>query len=400
MRWWLVRDWCHLSTSWWSRMPSSKGFSTLSLAWCRPTITITLSGTHSNALHWSGGRRFPMSLGAVAPTDAKSRAESVTPRRYQQWPTLTYKLWEWSSLEHGLESWDNGARVHFWMFSCFSLLFSSSLDLGTVQIVSTWVFSTSQWMWSFPVRRIRRKLSIELYQSGPGLVNWSEYVRSLKVPCFLRCTRVQFMQPRRSAHKERDNVMARCDSGQVKAILYSQLALWLSSLEIILPVPQLTLSRVHVGNRISWFTIRMPTGPNTGVRALTDHWKLVSYSIYFISIVYSIQGHSPCACFWHLPNSEYECYARRLWTINCQQINYLYHPSSWPISDDLMPGMHHSDVHSHRIAIRFRPPATPHVSVINDCVFHRTPTALTEPRTLWQRCTPLALLSPRAALHC
>jgi hypothetical protein len=32
-------------------------------------------------------------------------------------------------------------RDHFWMFSCFSLLFSS-LDLGPVQMASAWVFTT------------------------------------------------------------------------------------------------------------------------------------------------------------------------------------------------------------------------------------------------------------------
>jgi len=45
----------------------------------------------------------------------------------------------------------------------FSLLFFSSFDLGPVQMASARVFTTSQWMWSFPVRQIRRKLAMELY---------------------------------------------------------------------------------------------------------------------------------------------------------------------------------------------------------------------------------------------
>ena len=71
------------------------------------------------------------------------------------------------------------------MFSCFSLLFFSSLDLGPVQMASARVFTTSQWMWSFPVRGIRRKVAIELYQSVAGLMISYEYVRDRNVQCFL-----------------------------------------------------------------------------------------------------------------------------------------------------------------------------------------------------------------------
>jgi hypothetical protein len=72
-----------------------------------------------------------------------------------------------------------------WMFSCFSLLFFSSLDLGPVQMASARVFTTSQWMWSFPVRRIRRKVALELYQSVVGHMISYEYVRSINVYYFL-----------------------------------------------------------------------------------------------------------------------------------------------------------------------------------------------------------------------
>jgi len=59
------------------------------------------------------------------------------------------------------------------------------------------------------------------------------------------------------------------DCGRVPAILYSRLATRLRTLAIILPIHQLTITRVHVSNRIHIFTKPMPTRPNTGVGALT-----------------------------------------------------------------------------------------------------------------------------------
>jgi len=56
------------------------------------------------------------------------------------------------------------------MISFFSLLFFSSLELGPVQMVSAEVFTTCQSRWSFPVRRIRQKVAIELYGSVVGLM--------------------------------------------------------------------------------------------------------------------------------------------------------------------------------------------------------------------------------------
>jgi len=78
-----------------------------------------------------------------------------------------------------------GGRDHFWMFSCFSLLFFSSLDLGPVQMASAWVFTTSQWRWSFPVHRIRRKVAIELYRSVVGLMGSYDCVRRMIVSFFV-----------------------------------------------------------------------------------------------------------------------------------------------------------------------------------------------------------------------
>jgi hypothetical protein len=76
------------------------------------------------------------------------------------------------------------------MFSCFSLLF---LDLGPVQMACARVCTTSQWMWSFPMCRINRKVAIELYQSVMGLMGAYDCVRriivsffvSLSFPCLL-----------------------------------------------------------------------------------------------------------------------------------------------------------------------------------------------------------------------
>ena len=59
---------------------------------------------------------------------------------------------------------------------------------------------------------------------------------------FLSFSLVRFMQPRRSAPKDGDNVMATRDCGRVTAILYSQLATRLRSLAIILPIHLYLLS--------------------------------------------------------------------------------------------------------------------------------------------------------------
>jgi len=64
-------------------------------------------------------------------------------------------------------------------------------------------------------------------------------------------------------------VTATRDCGRVTAILYSQLATRLRSLAIILPIHLFTITRVHVCNSIPIITIRMPTWPDAGVRALT-----------------------------------------------------------------------------------------------------------------------------------
>jgi len=59
---------------------------------------------------------------------------------------------------------------------------------------------------------------------------------------FLSFSLVRFMQPRRSAPKEGDNVMATRDCGRGTASLYSRLTMRLRSLAIILPIHLYLLS--------------------------------------------------------------------------------------------------------------------------------------------------------------
>jgi len=99
-------------------------------------------------------------------------------------PTSRYELRERWSLEHGLGSRDMETGS-LWMFSCFSLLFFSYLDHGPVQMASAWVFTTSQCRWSFPVHRIRRKVTIELYRSVVGLMGSYDCVRRMIVSFFV-----------------------------------------------------------------------------------------------------------------------------------------------------------------------------------------------------------------------
>jgi len=164
-------------------------------------------------------------------------------------------------------------RDHFWMFSHFSaLLFFSCLDLGPVQMVLAWVFTTRQWRWSFPMHQMRRKVAIELYQSVAGRKISYECVRSRNAHCFLpfpflfSCT---VMHPRWSAPKVGDNVTVTRDCGRVTVIVCSRLATRLSSLAIFIPIHLFTITRVHICNGIPLITIRMPTRPYAGVRALS-----------------------------------------------------------------------------------------------------------------------------------
>jgi len=61
---------------------------------------------------------------------------------------------------------------------------------------------------------------------------------------FLSFSLIQFMQPRRSAPEEGDNVTAARDPGQVTAVLYGRLTTSLRSLAIISPIHLHLLSLV------------------------------------------------------------------------------------------------------------------------------------------------------------
>jgi len=60
----------------------------------------------------------------------------------------TYGLQEWMVGGVWVWKWRYGGRDRFWMRSCFSLLFFSSLDLGPAQMASARVLpppDLSQW---------------------------------------------------------------------------------------------------------------------------------------------------------------------------------------------------------------------------------------------------------------
>jgi len=79
---------------------------------------------------------------------------------------------------------ETGSLLDVFLFLS-SLLFFSSLDHGPVQMASAWVFTTSQWRWSFPVHRIRRKVAIELYRSVVGPMGSYDCVRRMIVSIFV-----------------------------------------------------------------------------------------------------------------------------------------------------------------------------------------------------------------------
>jgi len=117
-----------------------------------------------------------MMLVAEAPIDAKSRAEALyhpddSDKDLRQ-DTSYGNNGRWSM--GSVLKWRYGGRDHFWMFSCYSLLFFSSLDLGPVQMASGRVFSTCHWRWSFPMRRIHRKVTL----SGIDRL-WDLWVRTI-----------------------------------------------------------------------------------------------------------------------------------------------------------------------------------------------------------------------------
>jgi len=85
---------------------------------------------------------------------------------------------------------------------------------------------------------------------------------------FLSFSLVQFMQHRRSAPKEGDNVTATRDCGQVMAILYSRLATRLRSRAIILHTP----IYYHLSPRLQPYTSNYHT-----YDCKTEQWSMYPY---------------------------------------------------------------------------------------------------------------------------
>jgi len=137
------------------------------------------------------------------------------------------------------------------IFGCF--LFLSSLlflDLGPVQMASARDFTTSQWRWSCPVRWIRQKVSIELYQSVVGLMGSydsecrmivSVIERNVTCPAPGNCTHIVIATTLRSLPK------------------------------ILLLTSPLDLTRAPCST-VYHSISRIPTQPDAGIRALTLFW--------------------------------------------------------------------------------------------------------------------------------
>ena len=87
-----------------------------------------------------------------------------------------------SSIEFGGGSTEHMETV--WTFHC-TLFFISISSL----LIYIWPgingvvmgFTSNQWGWSFPIRQIRRKVTIELYRSDVGLMDSYDRVRMMIV---------------------------------------------------------------------------------------------------------------------------------------------------------------------------------------------------------------------------
>jgi len=87
----------------------------------------------------------------------------------------------WRSMGLEVEICRTGSLLDVFLFLSSLLL----LDLGPVQMALARVFTTCQWRWSFPVRRIRRKVAIELNRSVVGLMSSYDCVRRMIVSFFV-----------------------------------------------------------------------------------------------------------------------------------------------------------------------------------------------------------------------
>jgi len=127
------------------------------------------------------------------------------------------------------------------LFSLFSYFFVSRPSTYGVGTGFYHLRRLVKWRWRFLARRIRRKVAL----SGTDWL-WDLCVRTFAyverlLDCFLSFLLLYgFMQPRESAPKEGDNVMARlhktCPGPGSTSIIYCRLATSLRSLSIILPL--------------------------------------------------------------------------------------------------------------------------------------------------------------------
>jgi len=198
---------------------------------------------------------------------------SLSPWICRQRPMPRYKLSEWWSLEHGLESahMEDGIT-----FGCFvvSPLFSSSL---------LWISAQYKWRQvgmgfyylpmevEFPHAPDPLKSCQWAVPIGSGTYDfvWTHTQHECIMLCVLSFSLVRFMQPRKSSPNEADNVTVTRDCAHVTAILYSRLATRVRSLAMIIPIQLFTITWVHNCNRIPIINVHMNTLWNAAICALT-----------------------------------------------------------------------------------------------------------------------------------
>jgi hypothetical protein len=125
---------------------------------------------------------------------------SITPMN----PTITYpeifKLHVWMVGGVSVRNWRCGgcgicSDVSFCsIVSFYSLLFISSFYPGQVHMASSQGLTRGEWMWSFPVRHIRRTVPTELYQLVVRHIGCYNCVCSMNVSFFVSRSFTPFMR--------------------------------------------------------------------------------------------------------------------------------------------------------------------------------------------------------------
>jgi len=197
-------------------------------------------------------------------------------------------LWQDMSYRND-DLWSLGLEVEIWrhdyfsMFSCFSLLFFSYLDLGPVQMVLAWVFTT------FRGSHVEVDFSYvpDLPKGHPEGIDrlrdiWVHIIVYMEqlIDCFLTISCVSYscmvMQPGRYAPQEGDNVTARLHEtcpGPGNAISYSRLATSHRSLVIILPI------HLHLLSLESTFATISTQGQYVCLCSSTQSYVAIQYDL-------------------------------------------------------------------------------------------------------------------------